>query len=90
LFFQLPFIQCYIQGVPGRIYCTSGERTWVKLHLYEYLYTSGFERWGENDQNSFKERELFEIYLLLNTLYVPVTVHREQSVKKEYQQNATI
>ena len=23
-------------------------------------------------------------------LYVPVTVHREQSVKKEYQQNATI
>jgi len=24
------------------------------------------------------------------TLYVPVTVHREQSVKKEYQQDATI
>jgi len=23
-------------------------------------------------------------------LYVPVTVHREQSVKKEYQQDATI
>jgi len=25
-----------------------------------------------------------------HTLYVPVTVHREQSVKKEYQQDATI
>jgi len=24
------------------------------------------------------------------TLYVPVTVHREQSVKKEYQQDAKI
>jgi len=25
-----------------------------------------------------------------NMLYVPVTVHREQSMKKEYQQDATI
>jgi len=25
-----------------------------------------------------------------STLYVPMTVHREQSVKKEYQQDATI
>jgi len=25
-----------------------------------------------------------------NKLYVPVTVHREQGVKKEYQQDATI
>jgi len=26
----------------------------------------------------------------VSKLYVPVTVHREQSVKKEYQQDATI
>jgi len=26
----------------------------------------------------------------ISKLYVPVTVHREQSVKKEYQQDATI
>jgi len=29
-------------------------------------------------------------YETVNMLYVPVTVHREQSVKKEYQQDATI
>jgi len=28
--------------------------------------------------------------VLVVELYVPVTVHREQSVKKEYQQDATI
>jgi len=28
--------------------------------------------------------------ILVWKLYVPVTVHREQSVKKEYQQDATI
>jgi len=27
---------------------------------------------------------------MFGELYVPVTVHREQSVKKEYQQDATI
>jgi len=27
---------------------------------------------------------------LILKLYIPVTVHREQSVKKEYQQDATI
>jgi len=38
-------------------------------------------------------RGLFESTRIRSTvgkLYVPVTVHREQGVKKEYQQHATI
>jgi len=34
---------------------------------------------------------LTRVFVQLNNMfYVPVTVHREQSVKKEYQQDATI
>jgi len=44
---------------------------------------------------AFNESEIDQKALVLwnkniSPLYVPVTVHREQSVKKEYQQDATI
>jgi len=51
---------------------------WLQLLLVQ-LYISG---------------STFVVPLYINScilkLYVPVTVHREQSVKKEYQQDATI
>ena len=43
-------------------------------------------RLGETEESTFLRVES----ILNSQLYVPVTVHREQSMKKEYQQDATI
>ena len=74
-----------LRDVTSKI-CGASSQTFRHVQLCRELRTQGISKTVTNQLQDFhvSKKCLFAI------LYVPVTVHREQSVKKEYQQDATI